>query len=230
MQVLYDSNIIFFLRHNSPTRARAALFLRFVYHTQWHARVGRTPLDRWSAHSWYLYVTRHNTHMKQTSTPPAWFEPAIPASDRKQTLALDLSTIGTDTASYYSEIFKDEDRSHFWILASNSTVKSTSRIAAVNPQLTSWLCWRFCWWCFIMHSLKVPSNPSVPNVHYPRVLTYSEVNWTSNWMQATVSQCWRKQSTKHDCYCMNRFQDGILNILLTPFNWTNTSWCTYPIS
>ena len=34
------------------------------------------------------------THTTQTSMPPAGFEPAIPASDRPQTLALDLSDTG----------------------------------------------------------------------------------------------------------------------------------------
>jgi hypothetical protein len=34
---------------NSPTRARAASFLRFPDHTHWHTTVGGTPLDEGSA-------------------------------------------------------------------------------------------------------------------------------------------------------------------------------------
>ena len=60
--------------------------------TQWHFTVGRTPLDEWSARRRELYLTKHNTHKRQTSMPPAVFEPIIPASDRPQTLALDRST------------------------------------------------------------------------------------------------------------------------------------------
>ena len=34
---------------NSPTRARAASFFRFLYRIQWHTTVDRTPLDEGSA-------------------------------------------------------------------------------------------------------------------------------------------------------------------------------------
>jgi len=53
---------------------------------------GRTPLDEWSARRWDLYLTTHNTHKRQTSMPPAGFEPTIPASERLQTYALDRAT------------------------------------------------------------------------------------------------------------------------------------------
>ena len=36
-----------------------------------------------------LYLTTHNTHKRQTPMPSAGFEPAIPASVRPQTHALD---------------------------------------------------------------------------------------------------------------------------------------------
>jgi hypothetical protein len=36
----------------------------------------------------------HNTHKRQTSMPPAGFEPAIPTSERPQTHALDGATTG----------------------------------------------------------------------------------------------------------------------------------------
>jgi hypothetical protein len=50
-----------------------------------------TPLDEGSARHKDLYLTTHNTHKRQTSLPPAEFEPAIAATDRPQALALDLS-------------------------------------------------------------------------------------------------------------------------------------------
>jgi hypothetical protein len=55
-------------------------------HTMTH-HSSRTPLDEWSARRRDLYLTRHNTHKRDTSRPPAGFEPAIPASERLQTLA-----------------------------------------------------------------------------------------------------------------------------------------------
>ena len=67
---------------NSPTWAKAASCSRFVDHTQWHTTVGRNTLDERSARRRDLYQTTHNTHKRQTSMPPAGFEPAIPASER----------------------------------------------------------------------------------------------------------------------------------------------------
>jgi hypothetical protein len=54
-----------------------------------HTTLGRTPLDEWPARRRDLYLTTHNTHNRQTSMPPARFEPAIPVSKRPQTHALD---------------------------------------------------------------------------------------------------------------------------------------------
>jgi hypothetical protein len=59
------------------------------------APVGRTPLDEWSARRIDLYMTTHNTHNRQTSMPPVWFEPTISAGERPQTYALDRVAIGT---------------------------------------------------------------------------------------------------------------------------------------
>ena len=73
-------------------------------HTQGHTTVGRTPLDKWSARRRDLYLTTHNTHNRQTSMPPAGFEPAIPAGDRPQTHALDRSATGIGNATPSSGI------------------------------------------------------------------------------------------------------------------------------
>ena len=55
--------------------------------------VGRNPLDEWSAHRRGLCLKTHNTY-KRDLLSPAEFEPAIPASDRPQSLALDRSATG----------------------------------------------------------------------------------------------------------------------------------------
>ena len=58
-----------------PNAANASSFLRFLDHTQRRTKVGRTPLDEWSARRRDLYLTTHNTHNRQTSMPPVGFEP-----------------------------------------------------------------------------------------------------------------------------------------------------------
>ena len=60
------------LWRDSPHRARASSFTRFLDHTQRRSTVGRTPLDEWSARRRDLYLTTHNTHNRQTSIPPRW--------------------------------------------------------------------------------------------------------------------------------------------------------------
>jgi hypothetical protein len=59
-----------------------------------HTTLGRTPLDEWSVRCRVLYLTTHSTHKRQTSMPPVGFEPAIPASERLQTHALDGAATG----------------------------------------------------------------------------------------------------------------------------------------
>jgi hypothetical protein len=59
-----------------------------------HTTLGRTPLDEGPARRTDLYLTTHNTHKRQTSMPPAGFEPAIPASERPQTHALERAVPG----------------------------------------------------------------------------------------------------------------------------------------
>ena len=79
----------------APTRARVSSFsMRFPDHTQRRTRVGMTPLDEWSARRRDLYLTTHNTHIRQTSKPPVGFEPTISAGERPQTYALDRAATG----------------------------------------------------------------------------------------------------------------------------------------
>jgi hypothetical protein len=65
-----------------PTWAMASSFLGFLDHTQRRTADCRTPLNEWSARRRDLYLKTHNTHNRQTSMPPAGFEPTIPASER----------------------------------------------------------------------------------------------------------------------------------------------------
>jgi hypothetical protein len=83
--------LLFLLAFTTHLRVLASSFLRFRDHTQWRTSVGRTPLDEWSARRRDLYLATHNTHNRQTSMPPAGFEPATPASDRLQTHTWDRS-------------------------------------------------------------------------------------------------------------------------------------------
>jgi hypothetical protein len=49
-----------FLWRDSPTRNRAASFLTFLDHTQWHNTVGRSPLDKGSARHRDYLTTQHS--------------------------------------------------------------------------------------------------------------------------------------------------------------------------
>jgi hypothetical protein len=53
----------------SPVAGFSLLISRFLDHTQRRATVGRTPLDEWSICRRDIYLTTHNTHNRQTSTP-----------------------------------------------------------------------------------------------------------------------------------------------------------------
>jgi hypothetical protein len=76
---------LFFLRRCGPTRAMAFSFVMLLDHTQRRTTIGRASLDEWSARRRDLYLKTHNTHNRQTSTPPARFEPTISAGEQPQT-------------------------------------------------------------------------------------------------------------------------------------------------
>ena len=73
---------------SSPTHCRCRKLLLHLI------TFSRTPLNKGSARRRNLYLTTHNTHKRKTSPTPAGFKPAIPASDRMQTHALDLAATG----------------------------------------------------------------------------------------------------------------------------------------
>ena len=72
-----------------PPRGPRSPHYRSFMITLRHTTLGRYPLDEWSARRRDLYLTTHNTHNRQTSTPPAEFEPKFPASEWPQTHAFD---------------------------------------------------------------------------------------------------------------------------------------------
>jgi len=100
--------LIFLLWRCSPTPAMTSSFMRFLVHTQRHIIVGRTPLDKWSARRRDLYLTTHNTQHKQTSMPPAGFEPTIPARERPWNHALDREATEMGMLLKYMAIIKRE--------------------------------------------------------------------------------------------------------------------------
>ena len=114
----------FFLWVCSPTRATPSSCLRFLDHTQRRTTFGRTPLDEWSARRRDLYLTTHNTHNRQTSTPPVGFEPTISAGERTQTYALDRAATGTGHCKDYKTRFLKRKRG---ILLSIVTSKRARR-------------------------------------------------------------------------------------------------------
>ena len=96
---------IFFNGSTAPLGPRPPHFTTLHDHTLRHTTLGRTPLDEWSARRRNLYLTTHNTHKRQTSMPPAGFEPTILVSERPQTQALDRAATGIGY-EYFSFVFK----------------------------------------------------------------------------------------------------------------------------
>jgi hypothetical protein len=77
-----------------PTRATVSSFLMFLDHAQQRTTDGRTPLNMWSAHRRYIYVTTYNTHKRQMSVSPAGFESTIPVKRRQKAHTVDRATTG----------------------------------------------------------------------------------------------------------------------------------------
>jgi hypothetical protein len=105
--------LLFFSVALRPNAGHSLLILEVsTTHTRC-TTVGRTPLDKLSARHRDLYLTTHNTHNRQTSTPPAGFEPMISAGERPQTYALDRVATGTGMIDYLqSKISKAHGRQY----------------------------------------------------------------------------------------------------------------------
>jgi hypothetical protein len=84
----------------APWGPRPPQFSRLHNHTFRHTTVGRTPLDEGPARRRDVYMTTHNTHKRQTSMPPAVFEPTILVSERPQTHFLDRTATGIGPHMY----------------------------------------------------------------------------------------------------------------------------------
>jgi hypothetical protein len=87
----------FFLSHGSTAPVGQDLLIVQVSrsHSARRTTLGRTTLDERSARRRDLYLTTHNSHNRQTSMPPAAFEPTIPVSERPQTHALAARPLGS---------------------------------------------------------------------------------------------------------------------------------------
>jgi len=113
--------LLLFLWPCDPTRVMASSFMRFLDHTQRRTKVGRTPLDEWSARRRDLYLRTHNTYNRQTSMPPVGFEPKISAVERPHTHTLDRAVTGTsiihvDRCSYKAPLILS-DFNETWIFS-----------------------------------------------------------------------------------------------------------------
>jgi hypothetical protein len=78
----------------TPSGPHLPYYLGFMIPLR-HTTLGGTPLDEWSARHRDLYLTTHNTNNRQTFIPSASFEPAIAASERPQTDALNRTANGS---------------------------------------------------------------------------------------------------------------------------------------
>jgi hypothetical protein len=72
-----------------------------------------TPPNEGSAQRTDLYLTSHDTRKRQTSMPPAGFEPAIPASEPPQTHALDRAATGIGVTGNAEILYRTSFRSVF---------------------------------------------------------------------------------------------------------------------
>ena len=104
--VVTKSGDLNFLEPSGPVQACNGTSLPFLLpwlldHTQRPTTVDRTPLDEWSARRRDLHLTTHNIHKRQTSMPPAGFEPTISAYKRPKTYSLDRAAIWTVLQKHY---------------------------------------------------------------------------------------------------------------------------------
>jgi hypothetical protein len=87
------SSFFFYRGATTPSGPRPPHY-RGITITLRHTTFGRTPLDERSARRRDLYLTTHDTQNRQASMPRAGLEPAIPASERPRTQALDRTATG----------------------------------------------------------------------------------------------------------------------------------------
>jgi len=83
--IVFKGLFYFFMCRCNPKPAMASSFLRFLYYTQRRTTFNKTPLYEWSARRRYLYLTKHNTHKRQTFMLLGELEPPFSAGERRQT-------------------------------------------------------------------------------------------------------------------------------------------------
>ena len=74
-----------------------------------HTTLGRTSLDEGLAQRRDLYLTTPNTHKRQTSMPPAGFEPAIQTSEWPQSHALERAATGIGVIVNYETVIMTKE-------------------------------------------------------------------------------------------------------------------------
>jgi hypothetical protein len=76
---------IFSMSRQPLGRLGRLIFSRLHDHTPFRqTTLSRTPLDEGPARRRDLYLTKHNIHERQTSMPPAGFEPTIQQADSRR--------------------------------------------------------------------------------------------------------------------------------------------------
>ena len=90
------------------------------------------------------YLSTHSTHNRQTSMPPAGFEPTISAGERPQTYVLDRAATGTGcadfTLSFYCCVWFPVAypcKTYYFILHFKRTYVRRVSVNAVHTQLIS---------------------------------------------------------------------------------------------
>ena len=112
-----------------------------------HTTLGGTPLDEWSACLRDLFLTTHNTHNRQTSMPPAGFEPAIPASEGPQIHALHRAATGIPFAKYINRKLLIQSHIFYslkWFTCITVYISETRSHANYKFQNTDWWDAVFC--------------------------------------------------------------------------------------
>jgi hypothetical protein len=72
----------------------------FLDHTQRRSTVGRTPLDECSAPRRDLYLTTHDTHIRQTSMPPGGIRTCNLSTQAAADLRLSGAVTGTGSVIF----------------------------------------------------------------------------------------------------------------------------------
>jgi len=90
----------FFVRRSSAPSGPESPHCRCFLITPRQTTLRSAPRDEWLARCRDLYLTTHYTHKTQKSMPPAGFESAIPASQRRETHALERAATGAGLSKF----------------------------------------------------------------------------------------------------------------------------------